>query len=76
MWEELGQKCFSCGSYTMVCPTCVCFHVRDKIQLDLKEGERYRSWDSCMFDGFSDREISRSEFLHLMASDPAFFALG
>jgi len=53
MWEELGQKCFSCGSCTMVCPTCVCFDVRDKIQLDLQKGERYRSWDSCMFDGFA-----------------------
>jgi ferredoxin len=53
MWEELGQKCFSCGSCTMVCPTCVCFDVRDRVHLDLEEGERYRSWDSCMFDGFA-----------------------
>jgi ferredoxin len=54
MWEELGQKCFSCGSCTMVCPTCVCFDVRDKIQMNLMEGERYRRWDSCMFNGFAE----------------------
>jgi ferredoxin len=52
MWEELGQKCFSCGSCTMVCPTCICFDVRDRIELSLKEGERSRRWDSCMFDAF------------------------
>ncbi len=53
IWEELGQKCFACGSCTMVCPTCICFDVRDRIKLNLKEGERYRRWDSCMFDGFA-----------------------
>jgi ferredoxin len=53
MWEELGQKCFSCGSCTSVCPTCVCFDVRDMIELNLRDGERYRRWDSCMFDGFN-----------------------
>ena len=52
MWDELGQKCFSCGSCTMVCPTCVCFDVRDKVELSLQSGERYREWDSCMFFGF------------------------
>jgi len=53
LWEELGQKCFSCGSCTMVCPTCVCFDVRDKMELNQKNGERYRLWDSCMFEGFA-----------------------
>ncbi len=53
LWEELGQKCLACGSCTMVCPTCICFDVRDGIELNLKEGERYRRWDSCMFDGFA-----------------------
>lgn len=61
LWEELGQKCFSCGSCTMVCPTCVCFDVRDKITLNLKGGERYRLGDSCMFDGF-DKVASGENF--------------
>jgi formate hydrogenlyase subunit 6/NADH:ubiquinone oxidoreductase subunit I len=52
LWEELGEKCFSCGSCTMVCPTCVCFDVRDRIEPNLKKGERYRIWDSCMFSAF------------------------
>jgi len=53
LWEELGQKCFACGSCTMVCPTCVCFDVRDGMELSLAEGRRYRQWDSCMLPGFA-----------------------
>jgi len=53
MWDELGQKCFWCGSCTMVCPTCVCFDVRDTIELNNPAGERYRRWDSCMFNAFA-----------------------
>ena len=61
MWEELGQKCFACGSCTMVCPTCLCFDVRDTISLNMREGERYRRWDSCMFDAF-DKVASGENF--------------
>jgi len=45
----------------MVCPTCVCFDVRDRVELDLKKGERYRTWDSCMFDAF-DKVASGENF--------------
>ncbi len=61
MWEELGRKCFACGSCTIVCPTCVCFDVRDKVELDLQLGERYRCWDSCMFEAF-DKVASGENF--------------
>ncbi|MFW6115090.1 MAG: 4Fe-4S dicluster domain-containing protein [Thermodesulfobacteriota bacterium] len=61
LWEELGEKCFSCGSCTMVCPTCVCFDVQDSIELNLKKGERRRIWDSCMFDAF-DKVASGENF--------------
>jgi formate hydrogenlyase subunit 6/NADH:ubiquinone oxidoreductase subunit I len=61
LWEELGERCFSCGSCTMVCPTCVCFDVQDRMETNLKKGERYRIWDSCMFDGF-DKVASGENF--------------
>jgi ferredoxin len=61
LWKELGERCFSCGSCTMVCPTCVCFDVRDRVKLNLKKGERYRTWDSCMFDAF-DKVASGENF--------------
>jgi sulfhydrogenase subunit beta (sulfur reductase) len=53
IWDELGKKCFSCGSCTMVCPTCVCYNVKDTVEVNLQMGGRYRQWDSCMFFGFA-----------------------
>lgn len=38
----------------MVCPTCVCFDVVDTNEIDQKTGERFRRWDSCMFDSFAE----------------------
>ncbi len=53
LWEELGEKCLSCGSCTVICPTCPCFNVLDEIDLKLQEGRRVRKWDSCMFQEYS-----------------------
>jgi ferredoxin len=54
IWSELGEKCFSCGSCTMVCPTCVCYNVKDNVEVNLQTGERYRHWDSCMLSSFAE----------------------
>lgn len=48
IWDKLAHECLACGSCTMVCPTCFCYNVIDKIDLDLKNGQRQRVWDSCM----------------------------
>jgi len=48
-WAELGEKCLSCGSCSMVCPTCYCYDVADDTRLGSREGGRSRSWDSCLF---------------------------
>lgn len=52
-WTEIAEKCLACGSCTMVCPTCVCFDVQDTMNVNMKEGERYRQWDSCMVYDFA-----------------------
>jgi len=52
-WKEKSEKCLSCGSCIVVCPTCFCFDVQDDIALNLKEGERYRQWDGCMLADFA-----------------------
>jgi sulfhydrogenase subunit beta (sulfur reductase) len=49
MWEGLGDKCLSCGSCSMVCPTCYCYDVNDAAELGSREGPRARTWDSCLF---------------------------
>ena len=53
LWKERSEKCLSCGSCVMVCPTCFCFDVQEDVALNLKEGERYRQWDACMLPGFA-----------------------
>jgi len=53
LFEELAEKCFSCGSCNLVCPTCYCFDVQDEVALNLSEGERFRLWDGCLLDGFA-----------------------
>ncbi|MBI4286554.1 MAG: 4Fe-4S dicluster domain-containing protein [Chloroflexi bacterium] len=55
----------------MVCPTCHCFAVLDKTNVDLTEGRRVRVWDSCHFErfarmagGLDPREKKSSRFKH------------
>ncbi|RJP77762.1 MAG: hydrogenase [Candidatus Zixiibacteriota bacterium] len=49
IWDELGDQCLSCGSCSMVCPTCYCYDVADTVELGSKAGDRVRTWDSCLF---------------------------
>jgi sulfhydrogenase subunit beta (sulfur reductase) len=51
-WDDVADRCLSCGNCTMVCPTCVCFTVEDVSDL-AGEAERPRSWDSCFTPGHS-----------------------
>jgi len=53
VFKEKGEKCLSCGSCVMVCPTCFCFDVQEDVSLNLEEGERYRQWDACMLPDFA-----------------------
>ncbi|MBU0595523.1 4Fe-4S dicluster domain-containing protein, partial [Candidatus Bipolaricaulota bacterium] len=52
-WEDQSEKCLSCGSCIMVCPTCFCFDVKDEVALNMKTGERIRTWDGCMLTDFA-----------------------
>lgn len=53
IWEEKARLCFSCGSCTLVCPTCYCFDIRDEVNWDLTSGRRLRTWDGCQLRGFA-----------------------
>lgn len=53
VWEEMAEKCFSCGSCTNCCPTCYCFDVQDRMAWDLQSGERERTWDTCQLSSFA-----------------------
>ena len=53
IWEEKSDKCLECSSCTMVCPTCYCYDVKDEVSLNLKNGERIRTWDGCLLRDFT-----------------------
>lgn len=53
VWEELRTRCLGCGTCTMVCPTCFCYNVYDRLELNLTSGVRQREWDSCKLMEFS-----------------------
>jgi len=54
VWDELGARCLSCGACSMVCPTCYCFDIKDRLTPDGTEGSRVRVWDSCQFSEFAE----------------------
>jgi len=53
VWKDQSDKCLSCGTCTLVCPTCFCYDVNDEI--DLKGNtKRVRTWDGCLLREFTE----------------------
>lgn len=52
-WDDVAQRCLSCGNCTLVCPTCFCSTVEDVTDLAGERAERVRKWDSCFNAEFS-----------------------
>ncbi|MCX6740971.1 MAG: 4Fe-4S dicluster domain-containing protein, partial [Candidatus Parcubacteria bacterium] len=71
MWQDLGQRCIACGKCTIVCPTCFCFDMEDKI-LDDKKVIRRRCWSSCFYPEFSEI-AGQKVFLPTMAEKIYFW---
>ena len=46
-WDEVAERCLTCGNCTMVCPTCFCTTVEDVTDLTGEFVERHQRWDSC-----------------------------
>jgi len=88
LWEELMHQCLACGSCTMVCPTCFCYNVVDKLDLNLKSGKRQREWDSCMLLEYAqvalghnfrkdrDARVKQRIYHKLVYYEPQFGTLG
>ena len=51
IWDNLAVKCLNCGTCTYVCPTCHCFDISQENRM--KDGVRFRCWDSCMFSEYT-----------------------
>ncbi|MFI9811866.1 4Fe-4S dicluster domain-containing protein [Saccharothrix variisporea] len=52
-WEDVAERCFTCGNCTMVCPTCFCVTVENTTDLTSGVAERGERWASCFEIGFS-----------------------
>ncbi|MCS7136385.1 MAG: 4Fe-4S dicluster domain-containing protein [Nitrososphaerota archaeon] len=46
-WNDVGNRCLTCGNCTLVCPTCFCSSVFDRSSLSMDVAERWALWDSC-----------------------------
>jgi ferredoxin len=71
-WDEVSERCLTCGNCTLVCPTCFCSTVEDHTDLAGHEAERVRLLDSCFtmdhsyLHGGSVRSSARSRYRQWM----------
>jgi sulfhydrogenase subunit beta (sulfur reductase) len=52
-WDNVAERCLTCGNCTMVCPTCFCTAVEDASDVSGQVATRSRRWDSCFTMDFS-----------------------
>jgi sulfhydrogenase subunit beta (sulfur reductase) len=71
-WDDVAQRCLSCGNCTMVCPTCFCCTVNDSTDLSGSKITRTRQWESCFTHEFTythtgpERNTIRGRYRHWM----------
>jgi len=53
IWKTETNKCLSCSACTVMCPTCNCFDIKDKSNLNNTKGQRIRCQASCQLKSFS-----------------------
>jgi len=46
-WDDVAERCLTCGNCTAVCPTCFCTDTDDRVELDGQTARRERVWDTC-----------------------------
>ena len=52
-WDDVAERCLTCGNCTMVCPTCFCTSTEDSSDVTGAEAEHSQRWDSCFTEDFS-----------------------
>lgn len=49
-WDDVAERCLSCGNCTQVCPTCFCQSKEHPTVVGDDTAAQVRSWDSCFTD--------------------------
>ena len=71
-WDDVAERCLTCGNCTMACPTCFCTTVEEVTDLTGEHVERHQRWDSCFtvdysrMHGGSVRRSARSRYRQWM----------
>ena len=52
-WEHMANWCIGCTNCTIVCPTCFCYDIVDRLSASLDSVVRERYWDSCFTQRFT-----------------------
>lgn len=71
-WDDVAERCLTCGNCVLVCPTCFCSTVEDHTDLAAEQAERWRTWDTCFsvdhayIHGGSVRPTNRSRYRQWM----------
>jgi ferredoxin len=52
-WQDVADRCLTCGNCTMVCPTCFCTTTEDRTDMTGQQAERSQRWASCFELDFS-----------------------
>jgi ferredoxin len=71
-WDDVADRCLTCGNCVLVCPTCFCSTVEDHTDLAGENAERWRTWDTCFsvdhayIHGGSFRPSNRSRYRQWM----------
>jgi sulfhydrogenase subunit beta (sulfur reductase) len=53
LWAKWGDKCLSCGSCAMVCPTCYCYGVDEQVSMDFEHSVKQKKLYSCTLCDFA-----------------------
>jgi len=53
VWKKWGDKCLSCGSCAMVCPTCYCYGIAERLAMDFASGAKVKQLYSCNLRDFA-----------------------
>lgn len=54
VWQEWGKRCLSCGTCAQVCPTCYCYGIEEKVDMDLSRATKNKQLYSCNLVDFAE----------------------